>query len=316
MTESQAAEFVRQAYLWILGRAPDPAGLAHYAQALADNKIDAERLRQALLGSTEFQRRNALQAVDSDGLKIVVDPSDPDFGRVIAESGTWEPEIGRKIEEALTEGGVFVDIGANVGVMSFRGARAVGPTGRVIAFEPNPSNADKYLRGVIANGFTNITLFQIAAAEHPGVAFVTPQSNGKIVAGDSLLSRDHAVTALPADRLLADQPRIDLIKIDIEGFELQAIRGLLKTIARTRPRMLVEFNPLCLVPHGGNPPEALADLIFTLTDKVEVLHSADNLGTVASRSELMGLWARRDAEISGRGLLPPGWVHFDLYFQT
>lgn len=313
---TNSGEIVDQAYQWVLGRPADPQGRAFYIAALDRGDTDADGLRRHFMASPEFRRGPSLRMVESDGVRVVVDPDEPDFGEVICRHGTWEPEIGKTIEDALPSGGVFIDVGANVGVMSFRAARKVGPSGRVLAFEPNPVNADRFLRGVIANEFSNVTLYPVAASDRAGPIFVLSNSNGKIVANTDVLQAESACQAMVLDDLLSDLDRIDLIKLDIEGFEVQALRGLAETLSRLKPKVLCEFNPLCLRPQGGVEPEVLADLIFSRTSSVSVIHADEHLGTVQTGEELMALWAARDRLVTAAGSLPAGWTHFDLLFKV
>ncbi|MFC5343070.1 FkbM family methyltransferase [Brevundimonas staleyi] len=313
---SNAGEIVDQAYRWILGREADPDGRAFYVGAVERGQLDAARLRRLFLDCDEFQSGPSLTVVESDGVHVVVDPNEPDFGATIAHHGTWEPTIGQLIEDSLPVGGVFIDVGGNVGVMSFRAARKVGPGGRVFAFEPNPLNVDRFLRGVIANALTNVTLFPVAASDRTGPVFTLKNSNGKVVAATDVLQAENASQAMVPDDLLVHLDRIDLVKLDIEGFEVQALRGLTATLARHRPKVLCEFNPVCLRPHGGVEPEVLADLIFSMTGRVTVIHGDEFLGEVDSAAALMDLWRHRDAAIAATGHLPAGWTHFDLFFQV
>lgn len=313
---NNASELVDQAYFWILGRAADDVGRAFYAGALERGETDTSALRSYFLASEEFNRGPSLRVIESDGVLVVVDPEEPDFGAAIARTGTWEPRIGQTIEDILPPGGIFVDIGANVGVMSFRAARKVGAEGRVFAFEPNPLNVDLFLRGVIANGFQNVTLFPVAASDRQGPIFTLASSNGKVLAGAEVLQPGNACQAMVPDHLLAGLDRVDLIKLDIEGFEVQALRGLTETLARHKPKVLCEFNPLCLRPQGGIEPEAMLDLVFSWTSAVTVIHSDEVLGDFHSADAVMGLWRDRDIAVSQAGILPRGWTHFDLLFQV
>ena len=127
-----------------------------------------------------------------------------------------------------------VDIGANVGIFTGIAARAVGPGGRVISFEPEPGNADCLTEMVQANGFTNVTIERKAVADQPGTLrlYLAAQNMG-----------DHRISAAEEDRPSIEIPtaRVDdvlagvvpqVIKMDIQGAEGLACRGMRETLAR------------------------------------------------------------------------------------
>lgn len=314
---SDTAEQIGAAYRWILGRDPDPTGLATYQRELANGSLAAADMREALLASPEFQQsREDLREVDiGNGVRVVVDAKEPEFGRAIVERGAWEPHILDAIDSILRPGDTFVDVGANVGVMAFRAARAVGASGRVIAFEPHLSNAAMFQRGMLANRFTQVRLHIVAAADRFDLISITRASNAKTGGTRGALSFDYIVQADRLDNYLERERRVDLIKIDIEGFELPALEGLSETIARHKPRILCEYNPLCFQALGYKPAD-VARYYFDLASKVEVIDHGPHRMTVASPSELLSLWDSKNEENSRNGTLPEGWFHFDLVVET
>lgn len=314
---SSSESQVEAAYRWILGRSADASGLTHYSGALAQGQITAADLRLALLASPEHaDSRDQQTIVDTgNGVLVVVDAAEPEFGKVIASAGVWEPHVVALIRGNLKPGDVFVDIGGNVGIMSMNAASVVGPTGKVIAFEPNPRNAAQFLRSVVANGFENVVLYPVAASDAFRTLSTTRSSNSKVVKTGGALQINDVVQAIPPDSVLANEPRIDFLKIDIEGYELPALMGCKAALARCRPLVLCEFNPLCLRAEGGIDPSEMTDFIFSLTDEVEVVEHSGATRTVGSSAELMSFWSLRDGEAVAAGDLPTGWLHFDLLFR-
>jgi FkbM family methyltransferase len=309
---------VQNAYQWILGREADPEGLRHYARELANGDIDRRRLRQILLNSEEYAAgRFSLEKVSmGDDLWVVVDRDDSEFGQAIVAHGTWEPHIVATIRANLKPGGVFADIGANVGVMSFNAADRVGPTGKVLSFEPLQRNVDHFLRGLAANRFEQVQLYPFAVSDRRRLLTMSSGSNSKASLGVDALQASQMAQAVTGDSFLLEESQIDLIKIDIEGHEPAAIIGLQRTLARHKPTMLCEFNPLCLRVDGRTEPETLADLLFEMTDRVTVIEYSDRRSEVGSTADLMALWRARDDEAVETGHLPRGWVHFDLLFKV
>jgi FkbM family methyltransferase len=309
---------VKAAYRFILGREADAGGLETYYGLINSGRMDYAGLRRVMLDSEEFANREvSYRIVDmAHGLKVVVNPEDPDFGRSITHDGTWEAHIVDAIRSSLKAGDVFVDIGANVGIMSFNAADVVGAGGRVIGFEPNPRNVSAYRRGLAANGFDHVTLFPFALSDHRHMITVTSASNGKVVGEATPTQAADVIQAVTLDEMLVHEPRVDFIKIDIEGWELPALRGAVETMRRLKPLVLCEFNPLCLKGQGRIDPQELADFIFSHTDAVELVEHDMSRTRATSAQALMDLWHERDAYHSGRGDLPAGWVHFDLLFRV
>lgn len=317
--KAQIEEDIAAAYRWILGRPVDPSGLADYAIKLETGVLDVPSLRQALLDSDEFNQstRSTLTITGlSDGTKIVFDPADPDFGRHLAAGKDWEPHIANAIKAQLAHGATFVDVGANIGVMSFPAAARIGPLGKVIAFEPNVRNASMFRRGLVANELDNVRLFEFGLSDVAQMIALSNASNAKVVGDATALQDLEVIQAIPGDEVLLAQERVDLIKIDVEGFEYRVLQGLSGTITKFKPKILCEFNPQCLKSPGRIEPDLLARHLFSLAPYGDLVEHDGSLTRVRSPDELMTTWALRDADITAKGLLPAGWVHFDILLDT
>jgi len=149
---------------------------------------------------------------------------------VVAEYwlGTFEPLVQRTIAEVLSCGGTFFDIGSHSGFHSLVGARAVGPAGLVVAIEPDPANAAEVEAQAALNGFGHITVVRKAA--------VADLSEPSAHVGGA------AVTATTIDDLSGEFRPPSLIKIDVEGLELEVLRGGTATLCEHRPAVVVEAH--------------------------------------------------------------------------
>ena len=164
------------------------------------------------------------------------------------------------IRSRLRPGDTFVDVGANVGFFSLTASRIVGPTGRVISVEPNPSTFARLSRTVAENSIPNITMCNLGLgdssatlslytgiAEDNDTASMLPYADG---------GKAVTVEVLPLD-LLAEQlglERIDYIKIDVDGFEHKVLAGAAKLLASGRIRHLqIEFSDVHLRMVGSSP---------------------------------------------------------------
>ena len=161
---------------------------------------------------------------------------------------TYQPEIVIAMRRYLRTGSTFADVGANVGYFSAIGADLVGSSGSVIAFEPVPRYVDHLTRFKSLNADFDISVCPVAVGDVHGTVqiFVNREDN---IGANSLVRE---AVPNPADAVevdvvrLADSlhTRVDLIKMDIEGFEIPALRGLGDRLpAIGRPPILCEFNP-------------------------------------------------------------------------
>src|SRR5437764_1145672 len=87
----------------------------------------------------------------------------------IAHGQPYEPAITMLLASDLTEGDVFVDVGAHIGYFTILAAGLVGSTGKVLAFEPEPTNYEQLLRHIKLNDLSNVVVFNWAVGDHPGV---------------------------------------------------------------------------------------------------------------------------------------------------
>jgi FkbM family methyltransferase len=170
--------------------------------------------------------------------------------RCIYWFGVWEPLLSHWVEERLRPGDVFVDVGANMGYFTLLAARGVGPTGAVVAFEPAPPTFAKLTANLALNPGAPVRPVRAAVGAHEAtVAFYRAPWND---AESSTLERPGAepagaVRVAPLARLLSDDEiaRTRIVKIDIEGGEWDAVRGLAADIDRFpgRLELAIEVHP-------------------------------------------------------------------------
>jgi FkbM family methyltransferase len=143
----------------------------------------------------------------------------------------------------LGTGDVFVDCGANVGLWTLPACRAVGDRGGVISIEPNPDVFARLRRNVDLNGFADrCNLVRHAVGDRNGDATFDPGGNfhniGRIVqAGSGIHVEVRTLDSIVGTRTIKG------VKIDIEGGELEALRGGGTVLERDRPWVIVEYGP-------------------------------------------------------------------------
>jgi FkbM family methyltransferase len=150
------------------------------------------------------------------------------------------------IKEKLPIDGTFVDIGSNIGDHSLFAAH-VAKRGKVLAFEPIPDLYKQCLESeslAAKNNRSSVTFFNLACGEKDDTLTIfSPEGN---IGGSSFLrnkGKREEVSVIKADKLLQEEKRIDMIKIDVEGFEYAALCGLEKTIKQHLPLIILELSP-------------------------------------------------------------------------
>lgn len=206
---------------------------------------------------------------DVDGHRMHLNPIN---GWALAFQGIHEPEETKRIDALVKPGDVVLDLGASIGYFTLRLARSVGPTGRVIAVEPDPLNFELLSRNVAMNGYRNVTLINKAAARQTGPLqlFLSEDNAGDHRTSGTPESRSAVeVQGTRLDEELADLTRLDFVKIDIQGAEVDALCGLRELLARSPGvAMLVEFWPSGLA-NAGVEPGRLLDLLDELGFSLE-----------------------------------------------
>ncbi len=214
-------------------------------------------LRQAGLGRLvdvariPFERGVGEFTVEADGLKMtgVLALHGPYIEEVRDE--TREATMARLFREAVRPGDVVVDIGAHLGWFTLQAARLVGPAGRVVSFEPNPRTRPLLERNIRDNGFGDrVTVVPYAAGARAGRLEFFVSSGGDTSSIHRQADEDEGVEVdvVTADSQLADLAPPTVIKIDVEGAEVEALAGLGDTVGRAGPRLraFVECNPPAL----------------------------------------------------------------------
>lgn len=179
--------------------------------------------------------------------KMFVDTQDVGVSSHLLLDGYWETWTTEAMPRFVRPGMTAIDIGANLGYFTTLMADLVGPSGRVLAFEPNPPIADRLRKTITVNGFAaRATVHEIAlGAEEGGAALIVPPGepkNAHVVAGEA----GSGATTVARKRLDAIPQALDadFIKIDVEGAEEDVWRGMEGVLARGRPMTIfLEFTP-------------------------------------------------------------------------
>ncbi|HEY2153175.1 MAG TPA: FkbM family methyltransferase [Vicinamibacterales bacterium] len=272
---SQPGKLTREHVIWayrlLLDR--DPENEDVIGPKLAGSRNTAE-LRHHLVTSAEFRDKNPDFAHTNDstvvikeiapGVRLLIDLSDHVIGLNILRGRYEQDEIGM-VRALLKPGDVAIDVGGHIGFFTMEMAGAVGPTGRVYAFEPLDTNANLLERSIAENGFEDRVIFQRAAVgAATGTATLTfpletLNSGGAYLLRDGTAAlagnerREVPVVALDAVEL---RRPVRFIKMDVEGAEPLVLRGADRLLREDKPIILSELHPTQLQRASGMTAEA------------------------------------------------------------
>jgi FkbM family methyltransferase len=204
-------------------------------------------------------------------------------------NGVYEPLETEIVKQEIKKGDVVLDLGANIGYYTLIFAQLVGEEGRVFAFEPDDTNFNLLKRNVEINGYKNVTLVQKAVSHQTERVklYLHEENKGmhNIYEPDSPDSPAIEIETVSLDDFLESYTeKIDFIKMDIEGSELDAIEGMSSILQKSKNvKLMVEFFPLGIKRLGLSPEQLLDRLVehrFKLyhinkqTKRKEPIHAA------------------------------------------
>ena len=175
------------------------------------------------------------------------------------------------VRAILKPGDVFVDVGANIGLYTVIGARAVGARGHVYSFEPTSKTFNRLVANVKLNQFTNVTYSKVALSDNRSKAELHVSLErwdawntlGKPTGTDGSGFGIEEVNMIPWDVFASEHgiSKVNFMKIDVEGWECKVLKGASKMLIQAdAPTLLVEFNDEALLAAGASSSE-LYDLL-------------------------------------------------------
>lgn len=207
------------------------------------------------------------RTIEHAGLKWVLGDS-VDHGDRLGP--VHEETVEDKVLELLPAGGVMLDVGAHVGHYALRAAARAAA---VIAIECNPATAARLQENLKINEITNVAVHQVAAWDKVERLRMDSR-DGFERSGDTRVSPDEdgTVTGMPLDRILKtdrrlrEHGRLDLVKLDVEGADLHALRGMEQTLAKYRPVMVIEDHSVYGCYERSELEALLAELGYSMSE--------------------------------------------------
>ena len=222
----------------------------------------------------------------------------------VIRRGYWEQACTEAFRSLLRPGALVVDAGANFGHYAMTAASVVGPEGLVYAFEPHPSTFALLEQNCALQGKGNLVAVPAGLAAENGAMdiFTDSENHGGHSFFDWNLRgqarTSHRVATYALDSFLGEHApgrRLDAMKIDVQGFEMEVLRGAARTIASDRPSVLCEVTPGALRAAGSGPEEIVA-FFAEFGYRAEVLPSGQGTPESMDLPALAAFLTATDAE--------------------
>ena len=247
---------------------------------------------------------NQIEVRMPDGLRMCIEKAQF-IDSYIYFFSVWEPIITELFRRLLRPGDVVLDAGANIGYYTLLAAGRVGPRGRVHAIEAHPGTYEKLRKNVGLSSLSNVTLHPFAATDTFG-SMALSTNFGHDPGAARLMNADCTtecitVRTVPLDSLIPpeDIRRTKLIKIDVEGAELLALRGMRKTLEGLAPgaALVLEVTPSL----GNYHADALNEVLnvrMSAGDKAYQLANDYNIEVYLESFRLSPIIELREVDLS------------------
>ncbi len=190
-------------------------------------------------------------------------------------------ETSRKVlYDSMEVGQTVIDIGTNVGDVTLHAAKIVGANGKVYSFEPDPNNYKRLETNLSLNNFSNICINQLGLGDRAGTFSIAKVNSGnqgmnRVVKRNSNYQNLQQIQVITLDSYVTENKidKIDLIKIDVEGFEYNVLKGSKTVIDTFHPTFFIELDNDNLLEQGSSAKH----LIELLVDSgYDIIHAENN----------------------------------------
>lgn len=213
------------------------------------------------------------------GIKIYL--SSPD-AMSLAVFGKYNEDYELSLFESMIDNrSVVLDIGANIGLYTLTAAKHAD---KVYSFEPDPINFSNLKKNIEVNGYKNVFVLNKAVFDRSGTAHFSSHSRYPLDRGNLHLLTEYekanqkhkTVDTISLDTFFSDKPKkVDIIKMDIEGSEFEALKGMSELISTNKKlKLFFEFNPYVLTRHGTDL-DTFIDYLFDIYTQIYHLDVAN-----------------------------------------
>lgn len=228
--------------------------LAHWTAELFDSRLPYFKgARQLRNGLTRFLAPSLVPpytVCTRYGFNIIVTNTHDSIDRSLYVQGIYEAGTLHIIKTCLRQGDIFLDVGANIGLMSLLGARQVKDTGVVYAFEPEPDTFNLLQQNIAINEVQNIRAMNFGLGARQGVEVIyrnclDNRGMASFVKSSVGAEGGVEVPVWTLDTFLAEEGigSVRMMKIDVEGWELEVLKGAQVLLSQSEaPMLCVEYN--------------------------------------------------------------------------
>jgi FkbM family methyltransferase len=296
---------IRDVFARVIGRGPNADELIHWQFQLGQGATlrQIEEALRATFEHEQFRTREDVVLVDLGQFKLYCRKSDLDVGSAIIQTGEHESHVAAVLRSLARPGQVVVDLGANIGYFAMLASSVVGPSGQVIALEPNAQNLRLLYASVVEGGAKNIVVLPVAASFAPEIFRMQAfGSNGFLDAATPGQAGAQYVQAVVLDEILQGLPAIHVVKMDIEGFEPFALRGMTRLLQRHRPAVITEFSPWHIEHRCRVRPVEYLEQLVALGYRLAIIETSGQTTPMDGPEAIMQSWRSKNDDK----------LHFDL----
>lgn len=229
------------------------------------------------------------QFIFFEGNKIYLDKKDT-LGLSI--NGVYEEFETEIIKNTIKKGDVVIDLGANIGYYTVLFAKLVGPTGKVYAFEPDPSNFSILKKNITINKYKNVIPINKAVSDKNGILKLF-LANSKKGAHSTLINYTNRKNHIDVETITLNKyfenysKQINFIKMDIEGAEFLALKGMSKILKKNdNLKLISEFSPFMINKLGGDYREYI-NLLYKNNFEVYEISELSKKLNLTKREEIL-----------------------------
>ena len=302
---------ITKMYKKYLLRDPDRDGLFHWITQINEKHITLDNLEKIIKDSPEFNLAHQFKqgfTSTSEGFDLWIHPNDEILSRSIVYDKIWEPETTKLIKKIIHEGDIGIDLGANIGYFTILMANLVGTSGKVFSFEPAPQNFEILQKNIKQNHLKNVVANQSAIGDINGkIKLYLSNTNAgwhkvfpKQFIDYEVSDKNIDVEICSLDKEFIDK-KIDFIKMDVEGYEWNAIQGGKKILEENyNIKLIFEFFPMALRANNVKPDAVLTYLldigfhIYVIDENMRLLDfSIDEFCTRHANYSALNLFCER-----------------------
>jgi FkbM family methyltransferase len=284
---------VHAVFTRLIGRGPNADELIHWRFQLSQGATlgQVEEALRATFEHEQFRSRQDVVLVDLGQFKLYCRKSDLDVGSAILHTGQHEPHVAAALRSLARPGNVVIDLGANIGYFALLAASVVGATGKVIALEPNAQNLRLLYASVVESGAKNIVVLPVAASFAPDIFRMQAfGSNGFLDSAMPGQAGAQYVQAVVLDELLQGLSAIHVVKMDIEGFEPFALRGMTVLLQKHRPALITEFSPWHIERRCRVRPQEYLEQLAALGYRLAIIEPSGQTTPTDGPEAIMQAW--------------------------